>query len=315
MQSPSNPTFYDLFGLPQTATKSEIKKSYYDLAKKYHPDKNKDENAAELFKIISEAYFVLSDDQSRNEYDQYLETNSNVEDFIIKFRKIFGGTQFQSFIGDMIFYCDLQDPKSNKQWIYNNNLNNNNSNNNNNNNNNNEGITRILNLIQILEEKVELYIIGEKNNFKTLITEEAKKMSILPNESDLLSLLGYLYVREAKKQTFFGLYEKLINSNKYLKKEFDTLTKLKSFLNDLYSKDYFPSDTVRKMILNGIWLTGRLEINMVIKEVCQRFFNVPEKKLKKKRIKAIQTMGEIFLKHGKSNNDIDSILTLFELEL
>ncbi|KAM9968322.1 hypothetical protein ACTFIW_002760 [Dictyostelium discoideum] len=354
MQTSTNPNFYDIFGLSQSATKSEIKKSYYDLAKRFHPDKNKDEDAAEIFKIISEAYIVLSDEQSRKEYDEFLEsTNLNFDEFIIKFRKIFGGKQFQSFVGEMIFYSDLPDPKSNKQWIYNinlnnnnnnnninninnnnnnnnndnnnndnnnndnnnNNNNNNNDNNNNNNNNNNEGMTRILNLIELLEERVELYIIGEKKNFKTIIKEEAKRMSTLPNESDLLSLLGYLYVREAKKQTFLGIFEKAINSNKYLRKEFETLVKLKTILNDLYSNDFFSSEIIRKMILNGIWLTGRLEINIVIKEVCQRFFDIPEKKLKKKRIKAIKTMGEIFLKYGKPIVDIDIIFKLFELEL
>ncbi|KAN0025560.1 hypothetical protein ACTFIU_001837 [Dictyostelium citrinum] len=309
MKSSTNQTFYDLFGLPKNATKTEIKKSYYDLAKKYHPDKNKDENAEEMFKMISEAYIILSDDQNRKEYDEYIETTTNVnlEELIIVLRKVFGGEHFKNYIGEMIFYNDIQNPKSNQPWIYN-------IFKSDNKNYYKQGLIRISNLIQFLEERVQLYIIGGKNNFKLLIIEEAKIMSSQPNESDLLSLLGYLYVREAKKQSFFGSFEK-INSNKYLKKEFDTLMKLTDFLNYFHNNAFFSTDYIRKVILNGIWLIGRLEIIMLIKEVCKVFFDVPEKKLKKKRIDAIKTMGEIFLEYGKQNVDFDLILKLFELEL
>ncbi|KAN0028517.1 hypothetical protein ACTFIV_010362 [Dictyostelium citrinum] len=309
MQSSTNQTFYDLFGLPKNATKTEIKKSYYDLAKKYHPDKNKDENAEEMFKIISEAYIILSDDQNRKEYDEYIETTTNVnlDELIIMLRKVFGGEHFKNYIGEMIFYNDIQNPKSNQPWIYN-------LFKSDNKNYYNQGMIRISNLIQFLEERVQFYIFGGKNNFKLLIIEEAKIMSSQPNESDLLSLLGYLYVREAKKQSFFGSFEK-INSNKYLKKEYDTLMKLTDFLNYFHDNAFFSTDYIRKVILNGIWLIGRLEIIMLIKEVCKVFFNVPEKKLKKNRINAIKTMGEIFLEYGKQNVDFDLILKLFELEL
>ena len=51
---------------------SEVKKAYFQLAKKYHPDTNQgDQKAAEKFKEASEAYEVLSDEDSRNVYDQF----------------------------------------------------------------------------------------------------------------------------------------------------------------------------------------------------------------------------------------------------
>jgi DnaJ-class molecular chaperone len=57
--------------IPKTATDDEIKKAYRKLALKYHPDKNKAANAEEQFKLVAEAYEVLSDKKKRELYDQY----------------------------------------------------------------------------------------------------------------------------------------------------------------------------------------------------------------------------------------------------
>ena len=63
--------YYAVLEVEKTATKKEIKKSYYRLAKKYHPDHNPDDpKAAERFKLVGEAYRVLSDDVARADYDQ-----------------------------------------------------------------------------------------------------------------------------------------------------------------------------------------------------------------------------------------------------
>lgn len=61
--------YYLIFDLPKTATKDEIKKRYRELAKKYHPDINNDENATALMQEILEAYYILSDDEARERYD------------------------------------------------------------------------------------------------------------------------------------------------------------------------------------------------------------------------------------------------------
>jgi molecular chaperone DnaJ len=63
--------YYEILGVNKNASKEEIKKSYKELAKKYHPDVSKDSNATEKFKEISEAYAVLSDDQKKSTYDQF----------------------------------------------------------------------------------------------------------------------------------------------------------------------------------------------------------------------------------------------------
>lgn len=61
--------YYGLLGLQQKATKADIKKNYRQLATKYHPDKNSDPKAAEVFIAITEAYDTLSNRKRRAQYD------------------------------------------------------------------------------------------------------------------------------------------------------------------------------------------------------------------------------------------------------
>ena len=62
---------YSVLGLGKSASTSEIKKSYYALAKKYHPDTNKDPTAKEKFADAQSAYEILSDPKKKETYDTY----------------------------------------------------------------------------------------------------------------------------------------------------------------------------------------------------------------------------------------------------
>src|ERR1700760_2423503 len=64
--------YYEILGVDRKADTEEIRKTYRKLARKYHPDLNPGDKAAEeRFKKVQEAYDVLSDDEKRKVYDQY----------------------------------------------------------------------------------------------------------------------------------------------------------------------------------------------------------------------------------------------------
>lgn len=63
--------FYEILGVPRDASQEDIQRAYRKLARAYHPDLNKDPDAEERFKDVSEAYSVLSDPATRRRYDAF----------------------------------------------------------------------------------------------------------------------------------------------------------------------------------------------------------------------------------------------------
>ena len=99
--------YYEVLGVPKTATKEEIKKAYRKLAIENHPDKNPGDKAAEeRFKEATEAYEVLSDDAKRQNYDNYgfagVDNSQGVGNAAYRdFSDLFSGGGFGSIFEDL----------------------------------------------------------------------------------------------------------------------------------------------------------------------------------------------------------------------
>lgn len=99
--------FYDVLGVSKDASADEIKSAYRKLAKKYHPDLNKDNpDAAAKFKEVNEAYEVLGDEQKRSNYDKFGSAEGNPFGGAGGFSQGFSGS-FGGFSGFGDFFSDI----------------------------------------------------------------------------------------------------------------------------------------------------------------------------------------------------------------
>src|SRR5512137_2459862 len=91
--------YYEVLGVPKTASQDDLKAAFRKLARQYHPDVNKSPDAEEQFKEINEAYAVLSETDKRAAYDRFghagVRGAGGSPDFTVDF------SDFADIFGDM----------------------------------------------------------------------------------------------------------------------------------------------------------------------------------------------------------------------
>ena len=96
--------YYEVLGTDRSASQDDIKKAFRKLAFQYHPDRNKEPDAEEKFKEISEAYAVLSDPEKKQQYDRFghagISGRYSAED-------IFRGANFRDIFTEFGFGDDI----------------------------------------------------------------------------------------------------------------------------------------------------------------------------------------------------------------
>lgn len=112
-EKPLETAYYDLLGVPITATSDDIKKAYRRLAIKHHPDKNPDDpEASERFQAIAIAYQTLSEPELRRKYNEFGAKESAPEGGFVDpeeiFGAIFGGDRFVPIIGNISLARDMK---------------------------------------------------------------------------------------------------------------------------------------------------------------------------------------------------------------
>lgn len=99
METMTQRDYYEVLGVGRTASNDELKQAFRRLARQYHPDVNKDQDAEERFKEINEAYAVLSDAEKRAAYDRFghagVRGAGGAQDFTVDF------SDFADIFGDL----------------------------------------------------------------------------------------------------------------------------------------------------------------------------------------------------------------------
>jgi len=316
-------TYYDILGVESDANEAQIKKAYLRLARIYHPDKNPDDPTAEIkFKEISEAYQVLSDEEKRNFYDK-AGKNGLREGFLDPkelFKKMFGDGKFGDIFGEINIFPPT--PNDNKTS---NSSNPSNSNYPNYSNFNNTELKpgyhesphakeRIVKLTLELIRRLEPYMKDDINSFSNECRLEAINLVDSPSGAELLSLVGYTYIQEAKQHIggFFGIESFLCEVEEkghIFKETFNVVrqaVKLEMMQQKLQQKGHLDKEEEQKLMADGllaIWSLGKLQAELVLRQVCEEVMRAEDviPTQRKKRAQGIKLMGEIFKEIAKAH--------------
>jgi curved DNA-binding protein CbpA len=293
-------TYYEILGIEKSATQVEIKRAYYKKAKEWHPDKNPDNpHADEMFKLINEAYQILSDEQKREMYDKYgkdyLRSAEGGEvDISFAFKMLFGAGKFDDVIGEMSFFSSIleegasEEAKQKQEKAQQ------------------ERIAQLATNLRFI--KLEPYINGSKE-WIHVIEKDIKEKLEVPGGASLLLHIGYIYVQEAKQHDnrWFGLesFVSELSEKGHIVSEAISLVSEARKLQIAQQQLEGSQDTGTQMRalnqgINLVWKLGKLEIEQTLRQVCEKTIqDCNEKRTKKKLLDGLRKLGEMYQKAAK----------------
>ncbi|GAM26324.1 hypothetical protein SAMD00019534_094990, partial [Acytostelium subglobosum LB1] len=180
-------------------------------------------------------------------------------------------------------------------------------------------------LTEFLLTFIDPYVKGTitKNMFEDKVKEKAMEMEQGPGGAELLSLLGYVYVQEAKQHSMFGFIFEISEKGHRAGEVMSVVksaVKMQSQVNTMSkSPDASVDSQSESLIKEGldlIWKMGRLDIDTAVRLVCEEIMSKKnsESKVRKLRVEAIKTLGTIFEKVGnekkRKGNGADDLLNM-----
>lgn len=322
----SDMRYYNELEVDPSASTSQIKHSYYKLARKYHPDKTEslDQNNAK-FQEISEAYSVLSDTELREEYDENgvegLSANGGSVanafrsiDPPMLFAYLFGSDKFHQYVGKLAAATAAEIADSSKITF--------------------KEIRiiqrrRCARLAFQLLDRIECYVLGDEEGTKAVWEAEAQTLSQASFGFEMVNLIGMIYslsanqfigsldsgvglpsigkwaaslvarrkliketARRQKKTLYTGL--SMLQAAMKLQKELDQTTQedKKKKLEQAFKKE------MAEAVLLTLWTTSAVDITNSIHTACQMVFfdKTVDARSRLIRAKAVKVLGEVFLK-------------------
>ena len=307
---PIDNTYYDLLEIDyRKTTLLDIKKNYYRLAKKLHPDRNPNNNLAkEEFQLLGQAYQTLSNPELKLNYDKYgLDTvngnTSNIDSSQL-FEILFGNDWIKNFVGELYIYTIVTTENDNDIQFKEN--------------------KRIIDMCSYMLQLLEPYICNNQELFTTNINHILEEIELTDIGIELINIIGNTYIEMvgiyqynifSNIQEFMNdikmnynilssslrLFHQISNSDQpsNIKTEFDKLD-LEEY--DIIDMEHEEKEDLFFNIIDITWYLTILDIQNSIRHMCQNLLidKSASKIIIEKRMDALLILGNSFIEYANN---------------